>query len=93
MYWCCPEVIISIDNLNRRHLGFFLRGRELILNFDVDEFRETRRHKWKPVRNKQWHRLGYGGQSTMDRRPVPQEAFDEALEQVRSAIRYSETKQ
>lgn len=93
MNWCYPEVIINIDALNRRRLGFYLHGRELILNSDVDEFRETKRHKWKPVRDKQWYRLGYGARATMDYRPVPQAAADEAVEQVRSAIRYCETKQ
>ena len=93
MNWYHPEVIISIDDLNRRRIGFFLHGRELILNFDVDEFRETKRHKWKPVCNKQWYRLGYDARATMDRRPVPQTAVDEAVEQVRSSIRYCERKQ
>ena len=93
MDWRYPVVIINIDDLNRRRIRFYLYNNELIVNSDVDEFRETKRHKWKPVRDKQWYRLGYGARATMDYRPVPQAAADEAVEQVRSAIRYCERKQ
>ena len=90
MNWCNPQVIVNIDDLNRRRIGFYLYENKLILDSDVDEFRETKRHKWKPVWDKQWHRLTHY-RTTMDRRPVPQSAVDKALEQVRSKIRYIDT--
>ena len=88
--WDMPEVIIQIDDLNRRRLVFFLLGYscDLVLDSDVDEYRETKRHKWKPVRDKQWHRLSHYGRSTMKRRKIPQRAIDDALAQVRLSIKY-----
>lgn len=89
--WNRPEVILQIDELNRRRLVFQVLGRShdirLVLDSDVDEYRETKRHKWKAVRDKQWHRLDHR-LSGMKRREVPQRAIDDALEQVRRSIKY-----
>lgn len=91
--WNRPEVIIHIDDLNRRILVFQVLGRShdirLVLDSDVDQYRKTKRHKWKVVHARQWHRLAHKP-SRMKRREVPQLAIKNALEQVRRSIKYTE---
>ena len=79
-------VIISVLPLKRRVLGFYLLDATLVLDYDADEERETTRHKFK--RFKWWSRLD-GRNNTMERRDVPQAAINEALDNVRSQIKYA----
>ena len=87
MRFSSVEVIISSSQLKRRVLGFYLLDAALVLDYDADEERETARHKFKRV--KWWSRLD-GRNNTMERREVPPAAINEALENVRSQIKYAE---
>lgn len=80
------EVIIADSPLKRRVLGFYLLDETLVLDYDADEERETTRHKFKRI--KWWSRLD-GHDNTMERRDVSQEAINEALDNVRSQIKYA----
>jgi hypothetical protein len=86
MRFSSVEVIIAGSPLKRRVLGFYLLDATLVLDYDADEERETTRHKFKRVR--WWSRLD-GRNNTMERRDVPQAAINEALDNVRSQIKYA----
>lgn len=79
------KLIVEASPLKRRVLFFYLIDSILVLDYDADEERATTRHKFRPVR--WWSRLD-GRSNTMDRRGVPQAAIDEALDNVRSQIKY-----
>lgn len=81
------EVTIEESPLKRRVLGFYLLDLSLVLDFDTEEERASKRHKWRRVRF--WSRL-QTSKSDMPRRDVPQTAIDTALADVRSRITYEQ---
>ena len=81
------DVIITESPLKRRFLTFCLIDATLVLDYDADEERETTRHKFRPVGR--WSRL-HGRHNTIVRRHVPLEVVNEALENVRSQIKYAD---
>jgi hypothetical protein len=80
------EVIVAGSPLTRRVLRFYLLDATLVLDYDADEERATTRHKFNRV--KWWSRLDRRN-NTMERRDVPLAAINEALENVRSQIKYA----
>jgi hypothetical protein len=81
-------VTIEIDEtpLKRRVLRFDVLDARLVLDYDADEERESKRHRFRRVR--WWHRLS-SRENTMDRREPPAEAIEQALAAVRSQIKYA----
>ena len=78
-----PQVVINESNLKRRVLRFYLLKTSLVLDEDFDEERSTIRHKFR--KTKRWSRLDHRN-NTMERRPIPDEAIEIALFNVRAQI-------
>jgi hypothetical protein len=86
MRFSSPEIIIYESVLKRRVLRFMMLDARLVFDYDADEVRETKRHKFQRVQ--WWNRLS-GRDNTMQRREPPQDAIDQALAVVRSQIKYA----
>ena len=85
MMFQSAEVLVGGEPLKRRILKFDLIDANMVLESDCDQERETTRHKFRTVRF--WSRLNRRD-STMQRRSIPQEAIENALQQMRKQIQY-----
>jgi hypothetical protein len=86
MRFSSPEIFIYESDLKRRVLRFMMLDARLVFDYDADEVRETKRHKFQRVR--WWNRLS-GRDNTMPRREPPRDAIEQALAVVRSQIQYA----
>ena len=78
-----PTVTINQGDLNRRVLKFYFLDHEMVLDYDADESRETKRHKWRVQRK--WSRLDKRN-NTMERRDVPESAIEASLQYARDSL-------
>jgi len=87
MRYLNTEVVILADDLSRRRIVFTTIDNWVVVDFDLDEIRKSKRHKWSVAGR--WSRLNLR-ENTIARREIPEEAVREAVEKIREQIQFRE---
>ncbi len=82
------DLTIPHDDLNRRVLRFVEVRGKVVLDYDADETRSTKRHKW--VRTAWWSRLGGRDNTIKEQRELGLLIKTMALEGIRSQITFGD---